>query len=1104
MSQVESLSFLHKWDDCDLWKLLLRVKDPTTHQVAHLVEKEMPSIELILAKGGTAATDFTLHDSDHSFRVAQRMMEVIPSDVLPKLCAYEMGLLLLAAYLHDIGMTPKQGNVVLHYLYVLTGATSVRLEDRTLSLAAVEADQFQQWLDEQEVEPSPRGVPLTPELICLANQLVARYCRARHNEWSARWMRDRFVGFEDALYPGWLDDLVALCTSHHQGRRELMDNRFVPRPVGTHGHIVHLRYLACVLRVADVLEFDPERTPAVILRHRSISPASIIYWYKDKQISMLQEGTHITVSARPTSARIHRAVEDTLDQVEDELRLCRAISDESHFEVCPNRSELLPHRWDLDSLVRRDVKPHENSYEYINGAFRPNTEKLLELLAGTNLYRSAIVALRELTQNAFDAVRELMAYQRLELLDPSDQKASNRIADNHMVRLCLEVREDGTWLTCKDTGIGMTKRIIENHVLVCGTARRPDRLTLQRRCESSGFRLGLTDRFGIGVLSYFMLADRLVFFTRRASEPLDEDGVGWRFETEGVGDFGELRRDSSQSRGTLVELRMRPGVCDNAHAFYERLCTFFRETVLFTPCKTIIRTNLSDCTTVVLEKGWVRNPHYYDSAVIPPKLLDDNVHADDFFPEHIVCEHRSWVAGVNEARSALRWSIREGILPNELGQYRILLPYFDLTGGPSQEFMRVQEEHGTLIVEPIGNGHCIRTSDGILNLGWNGMQVTFLNKTDLYKDKNDPEWELHGKCDLFPLSHLLCCEVDFHSDRAGEIQVNRNGLVVHGDGTQCLNWLSRAAREFRTEFAHGKSASPYATTFSAESDTSLHIASPKWLQRSCDVGGDTMVWGECWFPLTVAPYSWAMGIPIPLKPRWMDREVCVQHDLAMVEMGRSSHTVLGGDGPPHRLVVWKPGAGRHIIMPLWISPESTGSAATERFWCRADFPPVWDTICGASSRAFYLGAQMLWNRNHPLLASTGIAELEWAGTQPIKMPLEFRDEILQDRAHAAAWVLQALQQEASGLWQAINERDASFLPGLWSLLFEDGVHGDKPTPVCFLLQFGESLGLRVVTPTERKVVELTDARELERYLPDPGKEWCVEAEAETPKPYVAV
>lgn len=67
----------------------------------------MPDIERVL-NAGTSPLDFTLHDAEHSFRVAEWMARIVPDDVLPKLSVYELALLLLSAYLHDIGMAPEQ------------------------------------------------------------------------------------------------------------------------------------------------------------------------------------------------------------------------------------------------------------------------------------------------------------------------------------------------------------------------------------------------------------------------------------------------------------------------------------------------------------------------------------------------------------------------------------------------------------------------------------------------------------------------------------------------------------------------------------------------------------------------------------------------------------------------------------------------------------------------------------------------------------------------------------------------------------------------------------------------------------------------------------
>jgi hypothetical protein len=240
-------------------------------------------------------------------------------------------------------MTPEQRKVSLHYEFLLTGVSDPRLTTE-------DVERVQRWLDDEE-----RGVEIplstgttTAEQFRLANELVTYYCRYRHNDWSEEWMRKHLTGESLGTYAGWLDDLVILCRSHHQGKAELINESFDPRPVGAApAVIVHLRYLACVLRMADILEFDPERTPEVILRHREIPAGSLIYWHKDHGVSMIREDDRLSVSARPPTARLHRAIETMLDEIDHELQLCSSIAAETHFENCPNIKAKLPHRWGL-------------------------------------------------------------------------------------------------------------------------------------------------------------------------------------------------------------------------------------------------------------------------------------------------------------------------------------------------------------------------------------------------------------------------------------------------------------------------------------------------------------------------------------------------------------------------------------------------------------------------------------------------------------------------------------------------------------------------------------------------------------------------------------
>jgi hypothetical protein len=593
------------WTATVFWSELSKRKAPADKQVLNFLERWVPKIQTILRSGGTSPQAFTLHDASHSFRVAEKMAEIIPSDVLPQLTTYELALLLLAAYLHDIGMTPEEGKVTLHYNYLLTGETAT-VSPRDQKLTDSEVSEFQQWLDNDErglTPPLVKGT-LTAEDLHLAAELVTYYCRYRHNDWSADWIRKNLSCETLGSYPDWLDDLILLCSSHHYDKSELLGHDFDPRPVGTPAAVVHLRYLACVLRVADILEFDPERTPEVILRHREIPPESLIHWYKNRGITLAKDGSALALSARPATAKLHRAIEVMMDDIDHELQTCRSIADETHFEVCPNLDLKLPHRWDLQHAMRRDLKPKEGTYEYINGAFRPNTQKLLELFAGTHLYREPLAAVRELVQNAFDAVRERIAYQRLSEPNPLDLELVTAIRKLHHVTLRLETREDGNWLVCRDSGIGMTMAIIKNYLLVSGRARRHDILELQRRCQQAGFNLDRTGQFGIGVLSYFMIADRVTISTRRALEAGDSGQTGWHFETEGVGSFGELRQAEGLAAGSVIELHLKEEISADLFNWYGELRTSLQESVRYAPCQLELSAPVPNCEPLNIGFGW--------------------------------------------------------------------------------------------------------------------------------------------------------------------------------------------------------------------------------------------------------------------------------------------------------------------------------------------------------------------------------------------------------------------------------------------------------------------------------------------------------------------
>ena len=271
-----------------------------------------------------------------------------------------------------------------------------------------------------------------------------------------------------------------LCKSHHVGSPTLMTPPFDLRMVGAVGKIVNLRYLAAVLRTADVLEFDPERTPQVVFTHRSPHFNSTIYWHKDHEISLsVEQGTSdIFLNARTDNAWTHRAILETADAVDAELETCAVIDKQNGFLRGKRLEQGGHYRWPWPSRVTRLIEPLPDTFAYIDGSFRPNSRRILSLLAGTQLYKTPFAAIRELLQNAFDAVREQIAIELLQDNDPTDLKLQLARAQLHRISLVLESRGDELWVVCQDTGSGMTRRIIERHLLISGSQPRPELLEL--------------------------------------------------------------------------------------------------------------------------------------------------------------------------------------------------------------------------------------------------------------------------------------------------------------------------------------------------------------------------------------------------------------------------------------------------------------------------------------------------------------------------------------------------------------------------------------------------------------------------------------------------
>lgn len=213
------------------------------------------------------------------------------------------------------------------------------------------------------------------------------------------------------------------------------------------------------------------------------------------------------------------------------------------------------------------LEPRGESYKSPPPRFQLAEDGVKPLIMGTQLYGDHMLALRELYQNALDACRRRHARQSYAATVPQQESGLRpgtpiKELAEYTVTFVLGCGEHGRiYLECSDNGIGMTEEELDKLFSQAGHRyeQSPQHVRELRRWRRKGVTPELNSRFGIGVFSYFMLAETIEVTTR----PADEGGFG----SGGVGhhvhvtsDSGLMRtsRDQSMEVGTRVRLYLRP------------------------------------------------------------------------------------------------------------------------------------------------------------------------------------------------------------------------------------------------------------------------------------------------------------------------------------------------------------------------------------------------------------------------------------------------------------------------------------------------------------------------------------------------------------------
>lgn len=446
------------WEDADL----------------NVRENYIPAIRGVCAfaaeRAGTIRDTFplyTLHNDTHINNVLRITADLLGEERLKTLPRDMTAMLILAAFCHDIGMSYSEGE------------RADLLDD---------VDEVETFLDAHPEHY--RNAYKNGEYVGLPEAAQREFFRSLHHERAG----ELLCAYNEGNWPDILIDnvprqeLIDICKRHNNDPKTLHE-------LSSSNPYLDLPLCGVLLRLADIMDFDDSRAPQPLYDYAKFDgkkPADMYSegeWKKHiasrgfhfKQVKDRTVPYELPFSATSKTPDVEAGIRNYLDWVEKELFACeRVLKREKNNLVLPYR---------VDATFRN--RPYESAEYHLT----MDHGKVLGLLSGEDLYSDPMVFVRELIQNAIDAVRTR---------EKLDRHLPRKWEPKIKIHTWMDA-EGYSWFRIEDNGIGMTEKHIRDHLLKVGcsyyTSVEFERDKLLAEAEEDYTPIS---RFGIGILSCFM------------------------------------------------------------------------------------------------------------------------------------------------------------------------------------------------------------------------------------------------------------------------------------------------------------------------------------------------------------------------------------------------------------------------------------------------------------------------------------------------------------------------------------------------------------------------------------------------------------------------
>ncbi|MCY9660710.1 ATP-binding protein [Paenibacillus chondroitinus] len=552
--------------------------------------------------------EFDIHDASHSKKIIGNMEGLMRSEVIKRLSSYEIFLLYMSGYLHDCAMAlPAWEHHLLRMTEGMVGFTSNDLVNpiandgkvpyklskaldyiksnsiklynsyemiksyiflsqnenelhRDMAERLVEYQQFRNGYSEELKQKAETGS--VKSYLEYSDLIRYEYIRVTHAQRVEKYVRNLSSLFQERIGGVWGEalakDLAIICRSHGESLEYI---KRLEVQAGYFGEeTANLQFVAVMLRIADILHFSHDRAPKSLFAEKMIhSKESLLHWKAKFQ------GVNYTLDEVDGNGKIkikymaycdepslYYFILEYLDWIDFEIGNYFLFYQDMQYNI---QTSHLADKYKLqiaNKVDRSQIKYDENSFMPVdNLSFTLNQKKILELLMGVGLYKNKFLCLRELYQNALDACRCMIS-----MLDNRHGKIKGNIEFG--LGQCIENNKTRTYLYCLDNGIGMTRETIVKYFLNIGNSFYKSK-DFQQKNAAWGRNFKPTSQFGIGILSCFMIGDKLEITTKALTDD-EKNGEIVRFSIDGPHEHfyymkpDELDIEKIEQHGTLIKV----------------------------------------------------------------------------------------------------------------------------------------------------------------------------------------------------------------------------------------------------------------------------------------------------------------------------------------------------------------------------------------------------------------------------------------------------------------------------------------------------------------------------------------------------------------------